>query len=311
MPNAAGLATATTTASSMVARLARDGAFPSTHETTYPVTSQVMSMPASGMLRITLMASLSFCGWCGQMLVCHAEVQGIDSCLDRSRAALETNDLLSAEKSLREAVGMCSNSIEPNIELGALLLGTGRLEEGQDALRRAANLLVRAGDTNASTEIIRAMENTRDIRSRVALLLDQKGLGYLQARAWKDAERIARLCTLIDPGWSEGHRLLGSALDGRGLVWPAITAAVESVRLSPKSPDAHSGLAIRLYHDGRYQDAEEQARAAIQLDQDNVYGWTCLCVVLEKLWRYEEMEKACWQAVALAPDSPYAQDGLG
>jgi tetratricopeptide (TPR) repeat protein len=89
-----------------------------------------------------------------------------------------------------------------------------------------------------------------------------------QVHYWSDTITLFRhTCSATrDNGWA--HRILGTALSGKGRTHEAIPEYLEALRLWPGDPIAHNNLGSALEADGRSEDAIREYREAVRLDPD-------------------------------------------
>jgi TolB-like protein/Flp pilus assembly protein TadD len=92
----------------------------------------------------------------------------------------------------------------------------------------------------------------------------------------------------------------------------ARAAALEALRLDPRSSQAHTWLGVvHMLFDWDWAAAEGELRQALQLQPDNVYAEIWLAVLLAQLHRHEESLRWIRQAEALDPLSPVVRLTVG
>lgn len=69
--------------------------------------------------------------------------------------------------------------------------------------------------------------------------------------------------------------------------------------------------ALRLYQDGRYDEASRRLRVIIEFDRENVQAWTYYAACLAQMGRWSQATDAYRQVVDLQPDEPSAYVDLG
>ena len=74
------------------------------------------------------------------------------------------------------------------------------------------------------------------------------------------------------------------------------------IALNPQARDAHLNLGNALYKQGRYEEALDAARVAVEQRPDHINTHTNLGVVLNELGRFEEAETHLRRAIALNPN---------
>jgi serine/threonine-protein kinase len=126
-----------------------------------------------------------------------------------------------------------------------------------------------------------------------------------------------------DPAYAPAHAGLAEcwALRGFGefgdldpnLAMPrARAAALDALRLDPKSSQAHTWLGvIHLLFDWDWAAAEGELQQALQLQRENVYAEIWLAIVLAQLHRHDESLRRIHHAEALDPLSPTMRLSVG
>jgi tetratricopeptide (TPR) repeat protein len=144
---------------------------------------------------------------------------------------------------------MAPMSAAPHHNLGVLLASLGRLDEAVEALRRAADLA------------------PQDAATRRALADTHYNIGVRHARRQRWSEAVASYETAI--GFD---RLLPEAFNGAGIALrrlhddhAAVAMFDEALRLRPSFAEARYNLAGALAALGRYAEAMESCRTALEL----------------------------------------------
>ena len=83
------------------------------------------------------------------------------------------------------------------------------------------------------------------------------------------------------------------------------------ITLNPQARNAHRHLSKALYNQGRYEEALDAARVAVEQRPDYFKTHTTLGQVLTALGRYEEAEKPLRRAIALNPQARNVHGHLG
>ena len=104
----------------------------------------------------------------------------------------------------------------------------------------------------------------------------------------------------LNPNLAEAHTWLGSALLNKGKIDEAITSMKEAVRLDPEDGQAHQGLA-RAYWVGKgnFAAAIPEFQKSIELNPEAGYSYLQLGLLLAWEGRYDEAEQICRRAVEL------------
>src|SRR5665213_1392443 len=110
----------------------------------------------------------------------------------------------------------------------------------------------------------------------------------------------------LDRGNAEAATRLGILADSMGLAKVALNMLSEAVKLQPRAPGLHYNLAEGLRRQGRFQEAEASARAALEVAPNDANIQGQLGVILAQQGRGEEALRACEAAVASNPELPAA-----
>ena len=89
------------------------------------------------------------------------------------------------------------------------------------------------------------------------------------------------------------------------------TLHLHIIALNPQARDAHLNLGIILYNQGRYEEALDAARIAVEQRPDYSRTHANLGAALNELGRYEEAELHLRRAIALNPQEWHAHLNLG
>jgi Flp pilus assembly protein TadD len=236
--------------------------------------------------------------------------------------------LLERQGRLDEAVDEARQVIElePNegrwaIWLGELLHGAGRFADAEVALRKASELdpdsahlhhvlsiaLERQDKMDdASTAAFRAAEieplqAARQMRP-VELLL--------RAGRFADAEAVLRgSMSRLKPGAPE-YNLLSVALERQERLDEAGSAALQASEIEPSKRDRHVHAGNLLFRAGRWKEAEQSLRNAIELGDENPHQAHILSITLERQNRLDEAVVAARRAADLQPE-PYRMARVG
>ena len=169
-----------------------------------------------------------------------------------------------------------------HVNLGAILNALGRFEEAETHLRRAIAL---------------------DPQKKSAHFKLGNAL-YNQAR-YEEALEAARVAVDQHPDFASAHIVLGIACAALSRFEEAETHLRRAIALDPQK-DAYLNLGDVLYNQGRYEEALDVTRVAIEQAPDLFEAHFNLGAILEELERYEEAIGALAQAAALASTSSQA-----
>ena len=125
------------------------------------------------------------------------------------------------------------------------------------------------------------------------------------------AIEIEKRALSLNPDLADGHMWLGSALLARGQVDEAIASMKEAVRLEPENGMARQGLA-RAYWVGKgdFPAAIPEFEKSIELNPEAGYSYLQLGLLLAWEGRYEEAEQICKRAVELQDEYLSGNAGL-
>ena len=126
-------------------------------------------------------------------------------------------------------------------------------------------------------------------------------LTWRQASIWRDDETLNRHIIAHNPQARNAYRHLGKALYGQGRYEEALDAARVAVERRPNSFKAHVILGKTLFALGRFDEAETHLRRAIALNSKIYVTRLNLSSVLYNQGRYEEALDVARVAVERRP----------
>ena len=136
-------------------------------------------------------------------------------------------------------------------------------------------------------------------------------LTWRQASIWRDDETLNRHIIAFNPQARYAYLNLGHALGKQGRYEEALDALRIAVEQRPDSALEYSGLGSTLIFLGRFEEAEASIRRAIALNPQTRNAYLNLGDALGKQGRYEEALDALRIAVEQRPDSALEYSGLG
>lgn len=168
---------------------------------------------------------------------------------------------------------------------------------------------VQALGRNEWAAAMTALSRATTLAPNVAVYRDRFGLSLLQLGQPQPALDQFRKATEIDRGFADGYLHAGIALAEQGRWAEAVEAYRKAIPLPRLTePDtAHADLGFALLNLGRYQDAEQELRFALELDPQIDAAWYHLGVALLSMGRTDEAKEAFRRARELAPGSPFGQ----
>jgi tetratricopeptide (TPR) repeat protein/predicted Ser/Thr protein kinase len=114
------------------------------------------------------------------------------------------------------------------------------------------------------------------------------------------AIELERRALAIDPGLSDAHMWLGTALINLGRTDEAIAEIQEAIRLEPENGQAHQALARALWvGKGDFAGAIPEFETAIRLNPEAGYSYLQLGLLLSWEGQFERAEEVCRRAVEL------------
>lgn len=171
-----------------------------------------------------------------------------------------------------------------------------------DMLRQQAGLQYQSGHHAEALDLVRQMISiephdpaTQGLAALISLNLGKRG----QATKFLKSQRRA-----LDRAPSRPESYLGHAGLWReaGDLTRVVDALVKSIQLWPDHVLNRIQLAEALKDIGRFDDAEAEARRAIELDAERDDAWALLAIALHKLERFEDAAAAYEKARSLGHD---------
>ena len=136
-------------------------------------------------------------------------------------------------------------------------------------------------------------------------------LTWRQANIWRDDETLNRHIIALNPQARNAHFNLGKALYNQGRYEEALEATRIAVEQAPDDFEIHANLGSILNTLGRFKEAETHLRRALALNPQGRDAHVNLGAALYKLGRYEEALAATRVAVEQGPDFSEAHVNLG
>ena len=153
----------------------------------------------------------------------------------------------------------------------------------------------------AKQSAIRAVEADPDLAEAHA------SLGFVRLhhdRDWADAERELRKAIMLKPGIQVAHRWYAFSLSAMGRHDEAFAEIERARQISPQSPVLATAVANVLFLAGRFDDAIEQSKKALELDSGAVSAHTVLRWAYEKKGMHNEALSAFEQERVFAGETP-------
>ena len=136
------------------------------------------------------------------------------------------------------------------------------------------------------------------------------GTKFANEKKYKEAAREFRVALGIDPDHAEANLLLGLTLANTGELEEAVQYSRKAVALKP-SYAGYYNLALIHSNQGRYDEAIEAYRQALELNPKSYQAWHQLGKVHSTTLEFEKAIEAYQKAAGLNPKFPDAYQGLG
>ncbi len=148
-------------------------------------------------------------------------------------------------------------------------------------------------------------------RERFAKEVADLSLEFWRNGEYETAAAVARTATEIDPGYVTAWSYLGMALKEINAVTEAIEAFQRSTALNPSAyPWDHLNLAQLLMVRGDHEGALAAAREGLKLLPNDSWGHTVQGMALEGLGRFQEAAESYRRAIELDPGDTRPRDAL-
>ena len=146
---------------------------------------------------------------------------------------------------------------------------------------------------------------------RSAMICGFAGGEMIRQDRYREARGFAERALRIDPENSQGHGLMGMALQGLGRRGEAIAQFEEALRLHPDDARVHSALGIALCETGRFDEAIAHYRRAVDVDPHFAEAYSNWGAALFVQGHLDEAIPLLRMAVRVKPDLSQAQYTLG
>lgn len=137
--------------------------------------------------------------------------------------------------------------------------------EAQAALLKGQQLLLEKHDPKSSIESLKKVVKLDPQYTPGYLLL---GTAYIQTGAWREAQSAFASASQLAPTNAEALLGLGVCLNAQQEFNSAQDPLRRSLELNPKSAEAHYELGKSLWGLGKWQEAEPHARQALAINKD-------------------------------------------
>jgi TolB-like protein/Tfp pilus assembly protein PilF len=173
-------------------------------------------------------------------------------------------------------------------------------------LREVGNLSLLEATQKSHSAITKALQLNIDLpEAQASLGLCILGGGDKAAAGLQFQKAID-----LDPGYSNGYLLRANLLRDQGFLTKASPVYTQALALDPYNPAIPENMALMFAYQGRFDDAQEQLRLAVQQVPDRLTGSLAASRVAALAGDNEQSLDYARQAVALAPLSPVALAAL-
>lgn len=198
----------------------------------------------------------------------------------------------------RQAIALDSTFARPHAALADAYNFLGNYSAISQAAARGA----------AKTEALRALELDPDLgEAYVSLALVKMEFEW----DWDGAERDYRRAIELNPGYAAAHQYYAEYLARMGRHQEALASVNRALELDPLSPSIN-GMKGTVYYYGREpEEAIEQYRRTLSLQENQVLARFCLGLTLLQLKRYPEAITEFKRSVEDSHGAPLMRAGLG
>lgn len=204
-----------------------------------------------------------------------------------------------------------------------LLYNTGNQTDARTVIARATALALSA--SAHERDLIRLWSyRINDDRDAEAALLDSllvshprdpelylmRGQCYELSRAYEAAVQMYAASVERDTGFALGVMSLGYTYSILGEQEKAVEFMQRYIRMAPNEPDPHASYADILVRAGRYDEALQQYREALEVKPDYWYAVREIGTVYQIQGRLRDAERQYEAAVKMLPPSMAAEAGL-
>lgn len=229
-----------------------------------------------------------------------------------------------AERMYRRAIELKPDYAEPQTGLGIIYFERGQFDEAEKRYRKAIEL--DPANSSAYHDLGELYSQGRGnltqaeqfYRKAIELAPNDgapySGLGVLLAGRGNlaEAEKLLRRAVALDPDSSAFHNNLGQICRGQGNIDEAERHYRKALELDPTSVGVYCNLAIVQKMRGQPAEGEKTLRSVLERAPASAKLpiLVTLADACSDQGKLEEAEKIYRQALALAPDAPYAWNSL-
>ena len=215
-----------------------------------------------------------------------------------------------AEEAARKALGLQPDHPSALFNLGAILVDTGRVNDGIASYRKAlqlnpefaeawSNLGMTLGMIGKQEEEIEAYRRALEVSPSLAMIWSNLGSALAGLGQFDEAVASCRRSVSIDTEYAVGWSNLSDLLRQIGDFNEAIKASKRALQIEPELASAWHNLGTISVEIGNRVEAEASFRRAVELDSSLIAAWTGLGCVLERRNALPEAIAAHKRAVTL------------
>jgi len=182
------------------------------------------------------------------------------------------------------------------------------LADSYNLLAGHAGLAPKENFPKAKAAAMRALEIDENLPEAFASLAFTN---YRFEWDWRTSEQNFQQAIRLKPNYATARHWYGESLACQKRFDGSISELKIALDLDPLCLPAIADLAQTYYFSGRYQDCEEKAQQALEMDPSFVRARIFLGAALEQLERYDEAASHLNRAVELSERNPLALSGLG
>lgn len=209
-----------------------------------------------------------------------------------------------------------------DLNLAKVLGWSGKLEEAEAPLERAAEVLTGEPDLHLNLGILyqktgRPEEAVRELSRAMELDAGSPeahfnlGVSYGLLGRFDEGIEALEEALRLRPDYGEARYNLGVLLRRRGDLDAALDVLAAALEERPGAPEVHREIGLVYRRQGRLDDAAAELRRALEIDPEDAVARTDLAVTYGRQGRPDEAAAELERAIALEPGYAEAHYNLG
>ncbi len=190
------------------------------------------------------------------------------------------------QKALNQAVNNFQEAIDADPSFAAAYAG---LADAYTLLLKSESTYGNLSMEEVEAKAIPAIEIALKLDRNLAEAHASRGLLELLKGNLKEAQKLLRKATKLNPNYSPAFMWLSNALMGDGKYAEARDFQEHAYRLNPLSPVVLTNYAVALTNTGRYQEARSIATKVVKIAPRNYFGYSG---VASTHWMAGELDRA-------------------